>query len=70
MSLSNLVFKKIWLKVSNKSKIATDVYFWRSWSSSINYLHNVEKPIIFVNAKDDPIVPEPLLEPIRKKASK
>jgi abhydrolase domain-containing protein 2 len=36
------------------------------WSSCINYLPNIEKPIIFVNAIDDPLVPETLLPPIRK----
>lgn len=35
------------------------------WSSCINYLSNIEKPIIFVNALDDPLVPEVLLPPIR-----
>lgn len=39
------------------------------WSSSINYLDNIQVPIVFINAKDDPIVPEPLLEPIIKFAS-
>lgn len=38
------------------------------WSSSINYLHNIDKPIVFINAVDDPLVPEVLLEPIRKYA--
>lgn len=36
------------------------------WSSSINYLHNIEKPIVFINALDDPLVPQELLPPIRK----
>jgi abhydrolase domain-containing protein 2 len=36
------------------------------WSSCINYLHNIEKPIIFINSLDDPLVPEVLLKPIRK----
>lgn len=36
------------------------------WSSCINYLPNIEKPIIFLNALDDPLVPEVLLDPIRK----
>lgn len=44
----------------------TELY---NWSSSINYISTIEKPIIFVNAKDDPIVPEPLLDPIRKIAT-
>lgn len=35
------------------------------WSSCINYLPNIEKPIIFINALDDPLVPEVLLQPIR-----
>jgi abhydrolase domain-containing protein 2 len=35
------------------------------WSSCINYLTNIEKPIIFINALDDPLVPEMLLGPIR-----
>ncbi|KAJ8981817.1 hypothetical protein NQ317_007403 [Molorchus minor] len=40
------------------------------WSSSINYLDNISLPMVFINAKDDPIVPEPLLEPIKKLAQK
>lgn len=35
------------------------------WSSSLNYLDNIEKPMIFINAKDDPLVPEELLGPIK-----
>lgn len=41
----------------------TEMY---KWSSSINYLHNIDKPIIFINSLDDPLVPEDLLNPIRK----
>ncbi|XP_070496963.1 abhydrolase domain-containing protein 2 [Chironomus tepperi] len=37
-----------------------------SWSSCINYLKNIEKPIIFINSVDDPLVPEILLRPIRE----
>lgn len=40
-----------------------------AWSSSINYLHNIKTPMVFINSKDDPIVPEPLLEPIRQFSS-
>lgn len=36
------------------------------WSSSINYLQNIDKPIIFINSLDDPLVPEILLYPVRK----
>lgn len=39
-----------------------------SWSSCINYLKNIEKPIIFINSMDDPLVPEILLRPIREYA--
>lgn len=35
------------------------------WSSCINYLPNIDKPVIFINAIDDPLVPEVLLQPIR-----
>jgi abhydrolase domain-containing protein 2 len=35
------------------------------WSSCVNYLSNIEKPIVFVNALDDPLVPEVLLNPVR-----
>lgn len=35
------------------------------WSSSINYLPHIDKPIIFVNSIDDPLVPEVLLQPVR-----
>lgn len=40
------------------------------WSSSLNYLDNIEKPMIFINAKDDPLVPEDLLPPIKDFAGK
>ncbi|KAK6621654.1 Abhydrolase domain-containing protein 2 [Polyplax serrata] len=36
------------------------------WSSSLHYLQNIKHPIIFINAKDDPLVPEELLEPVKK----
>jgi abhydrolase domain-containing protein 2 len=42
---------------------ATELY---KWSSSINYLKNLEKPMIFINSLDDPLLPEELLKPIRK----
>lgn len=37
-----------------------------SWSSSINYLNNINVPMMFINSLDDPIIPEKLLDPIRK----
>ena len=40
------------------------------WSSSINYLENIDRPMVFINAKDDPLVPEPLLNPIKEHAGK
>lgn len=40
------------------------------WSSCINYLDNIEIPMLFINAKDDPIVHEELLEPIKEFAMK
>lgn len=48
-------------KIHNFSS-TTEMY---KWSSCINYLTNIEKPIIFINALDDPLVPEALLQPIR-----
>lgn len=39
------------------------------WSSSINYLENIDRPMVFINAKDDPLVPEPLLNPIKEHAA-
>ena len=39
------------------------------WSSSINYLNNISCPMLFINARDDPIVPPALLDPIKKFAS-
>lgn len=39
------------------------------WSSSINYLEGIEKPMIFINSKDDPLVPDELLPPIKQYAS-
>lgn len=41
-----------------------------TWSSSINYLDNISKPMVFINAKDDPLVPENLLPPIKEYAGK
>ncbi|XP_059618666.1 abhydrolase domain-containing protein 2 [Phlebotomus argentipes] len=40
-----------------------------NWSSCINYLQNIDTPMVFFNAKDDPLVPEDLLKPIREFAS-
>lgn len=40
------------------------------WSSSVYYLDNINKPMVFINAKDDPIVPEGLLVPIKQHSSK
>ncbi|CAB3362916.1 Hypothetical predicted protein [Cloeon dipterum] len=39
------------------------------WSSSVNYLKDIRSPMIFINAKDDPLVPEPMLSPVRNLAS-
>lgn len=41
----------------------SDLY---KWSSSVNYLNNIVTPMVFINARDDPLVPEQLLEPIKK----
>lgn len=49
-------------KIHNFSS-ATDLY---KWSSCINYIYNIDRPIIFLNSLDDPLVPESLLQPIRK----
>lgn len=40
------------------------------WSSSLFYFDTIEKPMIFINAKDDPLVPVDLLHPIKEFASK
>lgn len=40
------------------------------WSSSLNYLSSIKKPMVFINSKDDPLIPEGLLEPIKAHASK
>ncbi|XP_032309225.1 abhydrolase domain-containing protein 2 [Drosophila ananassae] len=39
------------------------------WSSSYFYLETIQKPMIFINAKDDPLIPEDLLNPIKEYAS-
>ncbi|OXU18709.1 hypothetical protein TSAR_001963, partial [Trichomalopsis sarcophagae] len=39
------------------------------WSSSAYYLDNISTPMVFVNALDDPIVPESLLKPIKEFAA-
>lgn len=48
-------------KIHNFSSTA-EMY---KWSSCIHYLKNIDKPIIFINSLDDPLVPELLLKPIR-----
>lgn len=53
-------------RVHNFSTV-TELY---TWSSSVNYLHNIKAPMIFINARDDPIIPEELLKPIKKVAGK
>ena len=40
------------------------------WSSSIHYIDNIDKPMIFLNSKDDPLVPDDLLHPIKEYACK
>lgn len=40
------------------------------WSSSAFYLDNIATPMVFINAVDDPIVPEMLLNPIKEFACK
>lgn len=45
----------------------SDLY---NWSSSLNYLPYIRKPMVFINSKDDPLIPEDLLEPIKQHASK
>ncbi|XP_063229980.1 abhydrolase domain-containing protein 2 [Bacillus rossius redtenbacheri] len=35
------------------------------WSSSVNYLHSIAVPMVFINARDDPLVPEQLLQPVK-----
>lgn len=40
------------------------------WSSSIFYLDNITTPMVFINALDDPIVPDKLLEPMKRHAIK
>ncbi|CAG9829128.1 unnamed protein product [Diabrotica balteata] len=39
-----------------------------NWSSSKNYFEQIKVPMIFINAMDDPIVPPPLLDPVKKLA--
>lgn len=48
-------------------KTVSDLY---KWSSSVNYLNKISSPMVFINARDDPLVPEPLLEPIKKLSGK
>ncbi|XP_031844382.1 abhydrolase domain-containing protein 2 isoform X1 [Nomia melanderi] len=38
------------------------------WSSSIFYLENITTPMVFINALDDPIVPDKLLDPMKEHA--
>ncbi|CAG9858994.1 unnamed protein product [Phyllotreta striolata] len=50
----------------NEFNSITEYY---KWSSSKHYLNDIQVPMIFINSMDDPIVPEPLLEPVKKVAS-
>lgn len=36
------------------------------WSSSCIYMPNITVPMIFINSKDDPLVPEDLWTPAKK----
>ncbi|XP_060844311.1 abhydrolase domain-containing protein 2 [Rhopalosiphum padi] len=38
--------------------------FYR-WSSCLHYINNLKTPMIFINSRDDPLVPEDLLIPIQ-----
>lgn len=49
-------------RVHNFSSVV-DLY---RWSSSVHYLQDIREPMVFVNAKDDPIVPEVLLKSIKE----
>lgn len=40
------------------------------WSSCLYYINNVNIPMVFINSKDDPLVPENLLVPIQNFARK
>lgn len=48
-------------KVSNFDTV-TDLY---RWSSCAFYLSNITTPMVFINARDDPIVPDHILDLIR-----
>ncbi|KAJ8688314.1 hypothetical protein QAD02_024109 [Eretmocerus hayati] len=39
------------------------------WSSCVHYLEKIATPMVFINALDDPIVPESLLTPIKEFAA-
>lgn len=53
-------------RIHNFPSVA-DLY---QWSSSLHYLTHIQKPMVFINAKDDPLIPESLLAPIKEHASK
>lgn len=40
------------------------------WSSSVNYINRIKHSMIYINSKDDPIVPDELLTSIREHSSK
>lgn len=40
------------------------------WSSCVFYLDSITTPMVFINALDDPLVPEMLLNPIKSHAGK
>lgn len=47
-------------------KSLTDMY---RWSSSCHYVKTIEIPMIYINALDDPLVPEELIIPMREFAN-
>jgi len=42
---------------------------YRSWSSK-TYWENIQVPMVYINAQDDPLVPPVMLEPVRQLAAK
>lgn len=60
----NLIFINYSVQIHNFRSVQ-EMY---KWSSCVFYLDNITTPMVFINALDDPVVPEVLLNPIKEHA--
>lgn len=62
-----MLFIHVFCRKVNNFKNLHEFY---QWSSCLYYINNVKTPMVFINSRDDPLVPEDLLIPIQNFASK